>query len=159
MNVLRARAIQRPYRDRYKVCQYTQAMHQFGAHEVPWVWANVHYQFRTHLPIATELDHIYGQHGPSEDSVNYMMTCRVAHSWKTNNTTLGRIVALWAKVTLERSDDNVFTHFEPGAVRVIWGRHPLGQLQVWLETEELPEWARLMALDAIEMWDAEPTDG
>lgn len=156
-----ARRIQTPYRAEFVTCQYTEALREFGAELVPWVWAHMSHVAKRYrrLPAATELDHIYGKRGPCEDSVNYMMTCRVAHHWKTNNTTLGRIVAVWAKIQLERSGESELTHFDPVAVRAIWGRHALGQLQVWRETVDLPEWADLMAADAIERWDAQPTDG
>ena len=150
----KARRVQQTYRDTYVTCQYTESLKAWGQHHVPWEWANLgHVRFSKNLPASTELDHIYGTRGPCEDSVNYMMACHVAHFWKTNNTTLGRIVAVWTKVVLERAGESGFTHFDPSAVHAIWGRHPMGQLQVWRENEDLPEWADHMALDAIERWD------
>jgi len=152
-----ARRLRKPYRDHYRECQYSWALQQFGVMSVPWDWAHERSPLK-HLPLAYELDHIYGKRGQACDfevSINWMTSCHVAHMWKTNNTTLGRITAIWCKLRLRKIGLDSFSHFDRDGIRAIWGRDPIGMLQVWLETEELPEWARLMALDAIEMNDGE----
>ena len=147
------------YREHYPHCQYSWALAQFGVMSVPWDYLHLRPpRTRSALPLATELDHIYGKRGPCEQHLNYMMAHPVAHMWKTDHTTLGRIVAIWCKVRLQTDGDSPFEHFDPYEIHRLWGRRPLGMLQVWRETTDLPRWADLMVDDAIEMWDAEPTE-
>lgn len=156
MHASKARSVQKPYRDSIKLCQYSWSLEQFGAMEVPWESMGLRYQQR-HIPEATELDHIYGKGTGCERIFNWMMCCRVAHLWKTDHTTLGRIVAMWCKIKMQTDQTGLVQveHFNPNLICDIWGRRPIGMLQVWRETEDLPDWADKMSMDALERWEAQ----
>jgi len=152
-----ARRHQSPYRDHHEQCQYSWALREFGVMHLPWELLDL--PCPRQIPKAYELDHIYGKRGPCEDTVNYMMAHPVAHTWKTDNTKLGRITAMWCKIRLQKMGGSPFLHWDEDAVARIWGKRPLGMLSIWADEwdSDLPVWCQNMVLDIREMLGSMPT--